>query len=89
METSLRSRSVIDQAMGVLIGQAGITPEDVHVTGSYDAFTFTTMLQLEDYGFCKKGEGGEEVRPGRVHGGRSRCDGVDQSRSARHGGHAR
>ena len=28
VETSLRSRSVIDQAMGVLIGQAGITPEE-------------------------------------------------------------
>src|SRR3982074_2692382 len=39
--------------------QAGITPEDVDVTGSYDAFTFTTMLQLEEYGFCKKGEGGQ------------------------------
>ena len=31
-------------------------PEDIDVTGSYDAFTFTTMLQLEDYGFCKKGK---------------------------------
>ena len=28
---------------------------------AYDAFTFTSMLQLEDYGFCKKGEGGEYV----------------------------
>ena len=39
----------------------GSGPEDVDITGSYDAFTFTTMLQLEDYGFCKKGEGGEYV----------------------------
>ena len=36
-------------------------PEDVDATGAYDAFTFTTMLQLEDYGFCKKGEGGDYV----------------------------
>ena len=28
------------------------------------AFTFTSMLQLEDYGFCKKGEGGEYVSSG-------------------------
>ncbi len=41
-----------------VFGMAGVTPEDIHLTGSYDAFTFTTMLQLEDYGFCKKGEGG-------------------------------
>ena len=34
------------------------------VTGAYDAFTFTTMLQLEDYGFCKKGEGGDYVSSG-------------------------
>ena len=43
---------------------AGLGPEDVDVTGSYDAFTFTTMLQLEDYGFCKKGEGGDYVSNG-------------------------
>ena len=34
------------------------------VTGAYDAFTFTTLLQLEDYGFCKKGEGGDYVSSG-------------------------
>jgi AmiR/NasT family two-component response regulator len=28
LETALRSRSVIDQAMGVLIGQAGITADE-------------------------------------------------------------
>jgi acetyl-CoA acetyltransferase len=47
-----------------VFGMAGVTPADIHLTGSYDAFTFTTMLQLEDYGFCKKGEGGEYVSSG-------------------------
>src|SRR2546430_10568636 len=43
----------------------------VNVTGSYDAFTFTTMLQLEEYGFCKKGEGGQYVGSGVIElGGR-------------------
>jgi acetyl-CoA acetyltransferase len=43
----------------------------VNVTGSYDAFTFTTMLQLEEYGFCKKGEGGAHVSSGIIElGGR-------------------
>ena len=53
-------------AKDIVFGQAGIKPEDVDITGSYDAFTFTTMLQLEEYGFCKKGEGGA-VRLERHH----------------------
>jgi acetyl-CoA acetyltransferase len=51
-------------AKEILWPNAGLGPEDVDVTGSYDAFTFTTMLQLEDYGFCKKGEGGDYVSSG-------------------------
>ena len=43
---------------------AGLGPEDIQCTGAYDAFTFTSMLQLEDYGFCKKGEGGDYVSSG-------------------------
>ena len=58
-------------AKDILWSNAGLGPEDVDVTGSYDAFTFTTMLQLEDYGFCKKGEGGEYVSNGTIElGGR-------------------
>ena len=44
-------------AKDILWPNAGVGPEDIDITGSYDAFTFTTMLQLEDYGFCEKGEG--------------------------------
>jgi acetyl-CoA acetyltransferase len=51
-------------AKDILWPNAGVGPEDIDVTGSYDAFTFTTMLQLEDYGFCKKGEGGDYVSSG-------------------------
>lgn len=58
-------------AKDIVFGQAGIGPEDVDLTGSYDAFTFTTMLQLEEYGFCKKGEGGAYVASGIIElGGR-------------------
>ena len=59
-------------AKDIVFGQAGITPEDVDVTGSYDAFTFTTMLQLEEYGFCKKGEGGDYVSSGIIELGGKR-----------------
>jgi acetyl-CoA acetyltransferase len=58
-------------ARDIVFGQAGIAPDDVQVTGSYDAFTFTTMLQLEEYGFCTKGEGGAYVSSGIIElGGR-------------------
>jgi acetyl-CoA acetyltransferase len=56
----------------ILWPNAGVEPEDIDVTGSYDAFTFTTMLQLEDYGFCKKGEGGEYVSDGTIRLGGKR-----------------
>jgi acetyl-CoA acetyltransferase len=59
-------------AKDIVFGQAGIGPEDVDVTGSYDAFTFTTMLQLEEYGFCKKGEGGQYVASGIIELGGKR-----------------
>jgi len=50
---------------------AGIGPEHVDVTGAYDAFTFTAMLQLEEFGFCQKGEGGAYVSSGAIElGGR-------------------
>lgn len=37
---------------------AGLGPEDVDTAQLYDCFTQMVLLQLEDYGFCKKGEGG-------------------------------
>jgi acetyl-CoA acetyltransferase len=55
-----------------VFGMAGVGPDDIHLTGSYDAFTFTTMLQLEDYGFCKKGDGGEYVSSGIIEIGAKR-----------------
>lgn len=59
-------------AAPIVFGQAGIGPEDVDVTGSYDAFTFTTMLQLEAYGFCREGEGGDYVSSGIIELGGAR-----------------
>ena len=59
-------------AKDIVFGQAGIKPDDVDVTGSYDAFTFTTMLQLEEYGFCPKGEGGAYVSSGIIELGGQR-----------------
>ena len=43
---------------------AGLGPKDVSTAQIYDCFTYMAMTQLEDYGFCKKGEGGAFVRSG-------------------------
>jgi acetyl-CoA acetyltransferase len=59
-------------AKDILWKNAGVGPEDIDITGSYDAFTFTAMLQLEDYGFCKKGEGGHYVSSGIIELGGKR-----------------
>lgn len=37
---------------------AGIRPQDIDTAQLYDCFTYMVVTQLEDYGFCKKGEGG-------------------------------
>ena len=37
---------------------AGVTPADIDVRAIYDCYTYTTLITLEDYGFCAKGEGG-------------------------------
>ncbi|MCB1006166.1 MAG: hypothetical protein KDB35_18435 [Acidimicrobiales bacterium] len=41
--------------------QAGIGPDDVDVLETYDSFTITVLLALEDLGFCPKGDGGAFV----------------------------
>ncbi|MDP4509461.1 thiolase C-terminal domain-containing protein [Nonomuraea turcica] len=47
-----------------LYTQAGLGPEDVDVAEIYDCFTYSVIVQLEDYGFCAKGEGGPYVASG-------------------------
>jgi acetyl-CoA acetyltransferase len=59
-------------ARDLVFPAAGIGPEDVDVTGAYDAFSFTAMLQLEEFGFCPKGEGGAYVASGAIDLGRRR-----------------
>lgn len=48
---------------------AGIMVNDIDVAEIYDCFTITTLLQLEDYGFCKKGEGGPFIMEGNISPG--------------------
>jgi acetyl-CoA acetyltransferase len=63
-----------------LWAKAGVGPSDVDVAQIYDHFTGCVLMQLEDYGFCKRGEGGPFIesgalaweggsRPTNTHGG--------------------
>ncbi|CAN5736955.1 lipid-transfer protein [soil metagenome] len=45
---------------------AGVTHADIDVVEIYDCFTYAVIRQLEDMGFCKKGEGGPFVEGGRL-----------------------
>jgi acetyl-CoA acetyltransferase len=61
-----------EELAGRLWGKAGLGPGDVDVAQIYDHFTGCVLMQLEDYGFCKRGEGGPFVESGALswHGGR-------------------
>jgi acetyl-CoA acetyltransferase len=43
---------------------AGLGPAEIDTAQLYDCFTYMVLVQLEDYGFCRKGEGGSFVQSG-------------------------
>jgi acetyl-CoA acetyltransferase len=45
-----------------MYGQAGIEPKDIDVLSAYDDYPVINVMQIEDLGFCKKGEGPNFVR---------------------------
>jgi acetyl-CoA acetyltransferase len=46
------------------LAMAGVQLSDIGVVELYDCYTFTVLVTLEDYGFCRKGEGGPFVESG-------------------------
>ncbi len=46
--------------------RAGVRPDEIDFAEIYDAFTYMTLVTLEDLGFCAKGEGGAFVEKGRL-----------------------
>jgi acetyl-CoA acetyltransferase len=49
-----------------LWASAGVGPEDVDLALIYDCFTYSIVMQLEGFGFCKEGEGGPLAASGAI-----------------------
>ena len=67
--SSLRADYLSTAAVGSgpkAFAQAGLHPRDVDFLQIYDNFTSMVIEQLEDLGFCSKGEGGPFVEGGRI-----------------------
>jgi acetyl-CoA acetyltransferase len=45
-----------------LYAQAGVGPQEIDVLATYDDYPVITLMQIEDLGFCQKGEGADFVR---------------------------
>jgi acetyl-CoA acetyltransferase len=51
---------------GRLWEKAGLSPQDMSAAQLYDHFSSMVVMQLEDYGFCPRGEGGPFVESGAI-----------------------
>ncbi|MCR5866200.1 MULTISPECIES: thiolase domain-containing protein [Aquincola] len=49
--------------------EAGVRPADIQYASIYDSFTITVVMQLEDLGFCARGQGGRFVADGNLISG--------------------
>jgi acetyl-CoA acetyltransferase len=49
-------------ATGRALGQAGLTHADIDFAEIYDCFSISCLLQIEEMGFCKRGEGAAFIR---------------------------
>ncbi len=53
-----------EEMAGRLWRKSGLGPSDVDVAQLYDHFTGCVLMQIEDYGFCERGEGGPFIESG-------------------------
>lgn len=60
------TRLGLAKAAPVAFGMAGVRHAEIDVAEIYDCFTWVVLCELEDMGFCKKGEGGPFVEDGKL-----------------------
>jgi len=53
----------------IAFAEAGVSPRDIKYASIYDSFTITVLQQIEDLGFCDKGQGGRFVADGNLISG--------------------
>jgi acetyl-CoA C-acetyltransferase len=53
----------------IAFAEAGVKPADIKYASIYDSFTITVVMQIEDLGFCEKGQGGKFVSDGNLISG--------------------
>ncbi len=63
------TRSGAEQAGRRAYRMAGLGPKDIDFAGLYDCFTPVVLIELEDLGFCPRGEAGAFVAEGRARMG--------------------
>ena len=59
-------RTGLTTAAPEAFGTARVSPIDADFAMIYDCFTFELLQQLEEVGFCERGEGGDFVSDGRI-----------------------
>lgn len=60
------TRLGLAKAAPIAFEMSGVSHADIDVAEIYDCFTWVVICQLEDMGFCAKGEGGAFVENGRL-----------------------
>ena len=64
IDDALYATGGTEQMANRLWQKADLTPADVDVAQIYDHFTGSVLMQLEDFGFCQRGEGGDFIDSG-------------------------
>ena len=68
-EVDLTYSAARPQSGPAAFAEAGVKPADIKYASIYDSFTITVLMQLEDLGFCEKGQGGRFVADGNLISG--------------------
>ena len=66
------TRTGAERSGAAAFAEAGVKPADIDYASIYDNFTVMVIAQLEDLGFCAKGEGGRFVADGGLVSGTGR-----------------